>query len=174
MLESAGRLFAVHGIRAVGIDQIITDAGVAKASLYQAFGSKEALVVAYLERQDTIDRAAYRAATTGVSDPIERVLRSFDLAIASAKQRAYRGCLFLNAATEFPQSDHPVGKAVETHRSWLRAQWVTALSERGPELAALVDRVQILYDGAVAGAKAARSVTPIVLGRQMARDLLVG
>ncbi|MEV8637573.1 helix-turn-helix domain-containing protein [Streptosporangium sp. NPDC051023] len=172
LLETVSLLFPLHGIRAVGIDQIIAEAGVAKASLYQAFGSKEALVVAYLERQDATDRAVYRAAVTGVGDPVDRVLVSFDLAVASAQRRSYRGCVFLNAATEFPGPGHPVGEAVEAHRAWVRARWAEALAGRGAESAALVDRVQILYDGGIAGMKAARSTAPIALAREMARELL--
>ncbi|MEV7010087.1 TetR family transcriptional regulator [Streptosporangium sp. NPDC051022] len=174
LLETAGRLFPIRGIRAVGIDQIIAEAGVAKASLYQAFGSKDALVVAYLERQDAADRAVYRAAVTGLTDPAGRVLLSFDLAMAAARRRSYRGCLFLNAATEFPDPGHPVAEAVEAHRAWMRARWAEALAGRGVERAALVERVQVLYDGGVAGAKAARSTAPIALGREMARELLAG
>ncbi|MEV4098264.1 TetR/AcrR family transcriptional regulator [Streptosporangium saharense] len=172
LLETVSLLFPLHGIRAVGIDQIIAEAGVAKASLYQAFGSKEALVVAYLERQDATDRAVYRAAVTGVEDPVERVLLSFDLAIAAARRRSYRGCVFLNAATEFPDSGHPVAEAVEVHRSWVRARWAEALADRGERVSFLVERLQVLYDGGIAGMKAARSTAPVELAREMARELL--
>ncbi|MEV0590530.1 TetR/AcrR family transcriptional regulator [Nonomuraea cavernae] len=172
LLEAATRLFALHGIHTVGIDQIIAAAGVAKSSLYQAFGSKEALVVAYLEHQDAADRAAYRAAVTGVHAGAERVLTSFDLAIAGAGRRSYRGCLYLNAATEFPEAGHPVAEAVETHRAWVRARWSEALGDRGPERDSLIERIQILYDGGIAGVKCARSTAPIVLARAMAAELL--
>ncbi|MFC4114423.1 TetR/AcrR family transcriptional regulator [Nonomuraea zeae] len=172
LLDAATRLFTLLGIRAVGIDQIVAEAGVAKSSLYQAFGSKEALVVAYLERQDAADRAAYRAAVTGVGDGTARVLTSFDLAIAGAGRRSYRGCLYLNAATEFPDAGHPVGEAVEAHRAWVRARWSEALGEPGPERDSLVERIQILYDGGIAGVKCARSTAPIVLARAMAAELL--
>ncbi|WP_271219717.1 TetR/AcrR family transcriptional regulator [Streptosporangium carneum] len=174
LLETAGRLFPLQGIRAVGIDQILSEAGVAKASLYQAFGSKDALVVAYLERQDAADRAVYRAAVTGLADPVDRVLVSFDLAMAAARRRSYRGCLFLNAATEFPDPDHPVAEAVEAHRVWVRARWAEALAGRGAGRTDLVERLQVLYDGGVAGTKASRSAAPIALAREMARELLAG
>ncbi|GII59216.1 TetR family transcriptional regulator [Planotetraspora thailandica] len=172
LLETASRLFALQGIRAVGIDQIIAEAGVAKSSLYQAFGSKEALVVAYLERQDSFDRAAYRAAATGVPSGPGRVLLSFDLACVAAQRRNFRGCLYLNALTEFPDPRHPVAEAVETHRVWVRARWAEALSARGGDGAALVERVQVVYDGGVAGVKTARSTASITLARSMVADLL--
>lgn len=172
LLVAAGQLFATHGIRAVGIDQILTAAGVAKASLYQAYGSKEALVVAYLERQDAADRAAYRAALAAVEDPVRQVLTAFDLALAAARRRSYRGCRYLNAATEFPAAGHPVAAAVEAHRSWLRAQWSAALGALGDGRADLVERIQVLYDGGITGAKASRSDAPIVVARRMAEELL--
>lgn len=169
LLETARKLFTAHGIRAVGIDQILAEAKVAKASLYQAYGSKESLVVAYLERQDALDRTAYRAATTGVEDPRQHVLKSFELAATKAESRGFRGCAFLNAATEFPISGHPIAEAVEVHREWVRSRWLLALTVADvPDAELKVSQLQVLYDGAVAGSKAARSVAPIHLARAMA------
>jgi AcrR family transcriptional regulator len=173
LLEAASRLFADEGIRAVGIDRLLAEAKVARASLYQNFGSKDALIAAYLRRQHAQDRDAYRRAVRHAATPADRVLVSFDLAAKAARRRHFRGCLYLNAATEFPDPGHPVAAAVAEHRAWLAEEWRAALITLGaPAPDALVDRLTILYDGGLAGSKATKSTTPIELARQMAATLL--
>src|SRR5690242_14112927 len=106
LMDTATDLSVREGIRAVGIDPLIADAQVARASLYQAFGSKDALIVAYLDRQHELDRAAFERRTTRLDDPIERIFAAFDLAETASRRSRYRGCPFLNAATEFPGMTH--------------------------------------------------------------------
>ncbi|WP_241249910.1 TetR/AcrR family transcriptional regulator [Rhodococcus sp. X156] len=166
MLDAATALFAAEGIRAVGIDRILSGAGVAKASLYSAFGSKDALVLAYLRRLDERDRTRWTEAVATVEDPLAKVLTFFDLAIASAPARNYRGCQYVNAATEFPDEEL---EPVQAHRTWFRHTVSALLREAGlahPDDAA--QRIQLIYDGALAGSKVEHSEEPLRLGRQMA------
>lgn len=173
LLAAATSLFAKHGIRAVGVDRILAEAGVARASLYQAYGSKDALIEAYLRHQDQRDREGYARARAKLTDPAERVLLSFELAAAAAKRRRFRGCLYLNAATEFPDQRHPVAGVVGEHRGWLREVWAGELHEVGArDTGRLLDRLTLLYDGGLAGSKASHSTGPILLARDMAADLL--
>lgn len=173
LLDAASTLFASEGIRAVGIERVLDAAGVARASLYQNFGSKDALVIAYLRRQDEQDRAGYERACAGVADPRERTLLVFDLAAKTARRRRYRGCLYLNAATEFPNPRHPVNAAVRAHRRWLEDLWTATLDELGiASPAPIVSRLTVLYDGCLAGSKISKSVEPILLARTMAAELL--
>ena len=171
LLDTASTLFAREGIRSIGIDRILAEAGVAKATLYQAFGSKEALVVAYLERRDALDRQSYRAHTAKLHPGVDHVLASFDLAEKAALVGNYIGCIYANALNEFPDPELPIAAAVRRHRVWVREQWLSAIgtSELGE---ALADRIQILYDGSLLGAKVSRTVAPIVLARAMTHDLL--
>ena len=173
LLATATELFAAHGIRAVGIDRILAEAGVAKASLYSAFGSKDGLVTAYLERLDERDRARWAAAVAEVTDPVVRLLTFFDLAAASAPIRNFRGCQYLNAATEFPGQDLPMLAPVRAHRVWVREVMVAALREAGcPSADEVAQRVQVIYDGALAGTKFTHSDEAIQLGRSMAIGLI--
>jgi AcrR family transcriptional regulator len=173
LLETATTLFGLHGIRAVGIDRLLEEAKVARASMYQAFGSKDGLVVAYLARQHANDQAAYQSAVEHHEAPIDRVLAAFDLAESGARRLRYRGCLYLNAATEFPDHAHPVTAAALEHRQWLHDQWLACLRHAGAaDPAALANQVQLLYDGALAGSKASRSCEPIRLARQMAEQMI--
>ncbi|WP_063630055.1 TetR/AcrR family transcriptional regulator [Nocardia sp. BMG51109] len=173
LLDAASDLFAREGIRAVGVDRILQQAKVARASLYQTYGSKDALIEAYLRRQDDHDRATYRRTAARTPDPAQRILLVFDLAAKAARRRDFRGCLYLNAATEFPDARHPVRSVVRDHRAWLDALWTAALTELGiPDPAARAAELAVLYDGGLAGSKATRSVAPILLAKDMAAAVL--
>ncbi|WP_449278111.1 TetR/AcrR family transcriptional regulator [Leucobacter sp. GX24907] len=168
LLTTASHLFAREGIRSVGIDRILAEANVAKATLYQGFGSKEALVVAHIERRDMLDRRAYRAEVAGL--PLrghERVLASFELAARSAEAADYPGCVYANALNEFSDPEQPIARAVHQHRDWLRGEWEAALEEHD-DAALLAAEATIIYDGALLGSRVARSSEPILLGRQLA------
>lgn len=171
LLLAASGLFAAEGIRAVGIDRILAEAGVAKATLYQAFGSKEALVVAYLEQRDARDRQVYRAEVASRPEGPEWIYASFDLIERAAQKQNYIGCVYANALNEFPDPGNPVAGAVHAHRAWLREQWVTALGGRSAA-AELADRIQLVYDGALLGIKASRSTAPVAVGRAAVREWL--
>lgn len=173
LLAVAGELFAHEGIRAVGIDRLLAEAGVAKASLYQSFGSKDALVVAYIARQHEEDTRAFDRAAARVHSPTDRVLLPFDLAVRKARRRDFRGCLYLNAATEFPAPQSPVAPLVREHRDWLAGVWREALAQLGhSDPAGGAAALTVLYDGGLAGSKATRTTAPITTARAMAEDLL--
>nr|WP_051028011.1 TetR/AcrR family transcriptional regulator [Nocardia higoensis] len=170
LLDTATTLFAQHGIRAVGIDRVLAEAGVARASLYSGYGSKDALVLAYLEHIDRRDRDRWESAVADLPDPGDRVLAFFDLALASAPGKGFRGCQYANAATEFP--DETLAPVV-AHREWLRDTLTDLLTECGlAEPRALAQRIQLIYDGALAGSKLEHSVEPLRLGRTLAAGLL--
>jgi AcrR family transcriptional regulator len=170
LLTTASNLFAAQGIRAVGIDTILREAGVAKASLYSSYGSKDALVIAYLNELDQADRKRWAAKTSGLDDPVDKLLSFFDLAAAAARKRQFRGCLYANAATEFPGDTL---EPVRAHRLWMRRQLSTLLREaEAPNAAATAQRIQLIYDGALTASKLDRSTAPITLARQMVVELI--
>lgn len=174
LLIAAGDLFDREGIRAIGIDRLIADAGVARASLYYHFGSKDSLVLAYLQRVDSSDRERFARATAELAaDPRQRVRTVFMLAEAGARRRRFRGCLYVNALTEFPDRDHGVRGVVTAHREWLLAELTSALHQAGAtEPGELAGRLQLLYDGALVGSKAARSPAPIRQAAKLAEQLI--
>jgi AcrR family transcriptional regulator len=170
LLVTATKLFTSQGIRAVGIDLILREANVAKSSLYSCFGSKEALVIAYLERSDQADRNRWNEGTAKLTDPVAKVLAFFDLAAAAARARDYRGCLYANAATEFPGAELA---PVRAHRDWVRSTINDLLrAALTPQPSILAGHIQILYDGALVGSKIERSTRPITAARQLAERLI--
>ena len=173
LLDTATKLFLREGIRAVGIDRILDEAAVARASLYHAYGSKDGLITAFLEDLDAKDRDAYTRAASRVSDPVERALLVFDAAATSAARRGYRGCPYLNALTEFPDHRHPLAAVVRRHRAWMHGIWVEALATRPDEgRAAAIAHLTLLYDGGLAGSKFSRSPEPVRLARTLAAAVL--
>jgi AcrR family transcriptional regulator len=116
LLDTATRLFYEGGIHAVGIDRIIAEAGVAKATFYNHFPSKDDLVVAYLEEIDRLGRAAVAALP---KQPPRKMISAIMGRISEAVVAGgWRGCPFLNAAAEYPDPTSPVRKAIDARRSW--------------------------------------------------------
>src|SRR5579884_1452511 len=94
LLEAARELFYTEGVHTVGIDRVIERAGVAKASLYSTFGSKEGLVRAYLEEYHDRILARRRAAAESAPDPVSAILAVFDSMARDYQRPDYNGCAF--------------------------------------------------------------------------------
>ncbi|BBZ51757.1 TetR/AcrR family transcriptional regulator [Mycobacterium heidelbergense] len=170
ILAAATELFATQGIRAVGIERILRESGCAKASLYDSYGSKAALVLAYLAQLDRADRDRWVKATEGLAGPVEKALAFFDLAIANGLKGEFPGCLYANVATEFPGVRF---EPIDGHRRWVRSCLTELMNSAGAEQPDLIARqIQLLYDGALAGSKLDESVVPIRLGRSLAADFI--
>lgn len=116
LLDTATRLFYTEGIHAVGIDRIIAEAGVAKATFYNHFPSKDDLVLAYIEDQDRIGREA--VAALPVRPPREMIAAIMDRIGAAVMVGDWRGCPFLNAAAEYPDPRSAVRRAIDRRRAW--------------------------------------------------------
>src|ERR1700733_12801156 len=102
LLDAASELFYHEGTQTVGIDRIIEHAGVAKASLYNTFGSKEELVKAYLEARHEGTPERLNAAVDARTDPAERLLAVFDAQGVMFAQPGFNGCAFISASSEAP------------------------------------------------------------------------
>lgn len=173
LLDAATDLFSSEGVRAVGIDRILRTADVARASLYSAYGSKDGLVTAYLDRLDYADRDKFAAFIEPLGDPAEKVLALFDLAAGSAPGTGFRGCRYLNAVTEFPDERTTLLAPVIAHREWLLDTLTELLTAAGvDDPAAMAADVRLIYDGALAGAKFAADAAPILRGRALVAAML--
>ncbi|WEK50845.1 MAG: TetR/AcrR family transcriptional regulator [Candidatus Kaistia colombiensis] len=129
LLDTATRLFYEGGIHAVGIDRIIAEAGVAKATFYNHFPSKDDLVVAYL---DEIDRQGRAAAAALPKQPPRKMISAIMGRISEAVTAGgWRGCPFLNAAAEYPDPDSPVRQAIKARRAWYHDSLQNLLAQEG-------------------------------------------
>ena len=148
LLAAANELFYDEGVQTVGIDRVIEHAGVAKASLYNTFGSKEALVCAYLETQHASTEARIRAAVARHDDPRRQLLAVFDAQAELFATPGFRGCAFVSASAEAPPGG-AVQQAADDYRAWLRALFTDLATKTGIENPKqLAAQLQLVYDGA--------------------------
>ncbi|MFI6346016.1 TetR/AcrR family transcriptional regulator [Streptomyces sp. NPDC050560] len=151
LLATATRIFYAEGIHSVGVDRIIAEAQVTRATLYRHFAGKEELVLAYLGEADRGIRAQVDAALAGgapAADKVRAVARSLTEGIRSP---GFRGCAFLNAVAEYPDQEHPVHRAVLAHRQWFLDTLTALLADTGDGPADAAGRhLVMLRDGAMA------------------------
>jgi AcrR family transcriptional regulator len=130
ILDTAYELFSRHGTRAVGVDRIIAECGIAKMTLYRNFPSKEDLILAFLERRDELWTRAWlqaEAQRRGAS-PAERLLAIFDTFEGWFARADFEGCSFINVMLEVDDVQNPVRQATIRHLEAIRG-FVGGLAE---------------------------------------------
>lgn len=177
LLESATNLFSTEGIRVIGIDRILREADVAKASLYSLFGSKDSLVIAYVENLDEKYRKDWEERTARMMDPEQKLLTFFDKAIEEQPQMEFRGSHFLNAAGEYPRpetdSERGIVDACLAHRNWVHSTMTALLTAKnGYPSSSQASQMLIFLDGGMAGARVERDVAPLRTARDLANQML--
>jgi AcrR family transcriptional regulator len=154
ILDTAAVLFHRHGLRGVGVDQIIAESGVAKSTLYAHFRTKDDLIAAYLRRTDESWMQRLRAAAEAAGpEPVEQMAGLFDALLSSFDRHGFFGCPFISAAVEAePDSKaHAVATAhTQRRQEWLRGLAAAAGADEPAELAA---HLGLLIDGALASGR---------------------
>jgi AcrR family transcriptional regulator len=172
VLATADRLFYSEGVRAVGVDRISAEADVSKATLYANFGTKEGLVVAYLEGRSRAWQVYLNAELDRRGgSPRDRILMIFDL-LGESFDSTYEGCPFIKAESEC--GGEPAVHAVAVaHRKWIRRTFQVLVNESGlPSAAELAKQLTMLYDGALIGAQSESRVGWAVAAKAAAAALL--
>ncbi len=148
--DSARELFYAEGIRAVGVEEIVSRAGVTKPSLYRGFGSKDELAVAVLHDCETGFWGRWDEAMDAHPDaPRAQVLGFFEGLGRRSSREDYRGCGLSNAVIEYPEADHPARRVAETHKRDLRARMRAKAVELGAtDAEGLGDALVLLVEGA--------------------------
>ena len=147
LLQAASELFYAEGVQSVGIDRVIERAGVAKASLYSTFGSKEGLVCAYLNARHEETLARLRSAVAATEDPIERLLAVFDAQARLFHTPDFHGCAFTAAATEAPSGGR-IDAAAQSYRHDIHVLFnELAVAAGVPDPEFLASQLQLVYDG---------------------------
>lgn len=150
VFEAARDLFYQRGIRAVGVEEIVCEAGVTKPSLYRNFASKDDLVVACLEEfaRDALEKLNVVIAAAG-DDPRDQLRALIAHKAASMNEPGFRGCAISNTAVEFPEPGHRGRQAIEDCKIQFRERLVQLtrdMKAREPE--ALADGLLLLIEGA--------------------------
>ena len=151
ILDTAFRLFYSRGIRAVGVDLIIAESGVAKATFYRHFPAKDDLVVAYLDKVDGIWSGQLHAAAEAAGpEATDQLVGLFDALGTACRRDGYRGCAFINAAAEATPGT-PVHERTIAHKRDVLA-WVRDLAEQAgaADPAGLARSLTLLLDGGLA------------------------
>jgi AcrR family transcriptional regulator len=169
LLSTASRLFYLNGVRAVGIEWIVADSGVAKTSLYRYFQSKDELVAAFLEREDREFWQQWDAVAAAAAGAKSELMSLLDWIGMRISRNGYRGCPQINVAAEFADPEHPARKIRRRHKGAMRERLrdivgrigVTRPDDTSDQLALLIDgaftsdgrlsksnAVRILQDGA--------------------------
>ncbi len=171
ILETASRLFYRHGIHAVGVDTIAAESGVTKRTLYDRFGSKDALVTAYLQLRHDAWWLRLEERLVGASHP--RALAVFD-GYAEDIGGVERGCAFLNSAAELP-ANHPGLVVIREHKRAVHERLNVLIAEDTPQPRnsdTIADHVFLLLEGAIAHRGIDQDDHRLMQARDIARGLL--
>jgi AcrR family transcriptional regulator len=172
LLAAAQELFYEEGVNTVGIDRVIERAGVAKASLYNTFGSKEELIRAYLAARQEAMRERISLRLAQYTSPRERLLGVFDVMRENALEPGFRGCAFVRASAEIKPGSS-VKTVCDDTRAWMRTLFTNLATEAGAgDAAALAGQLVLLYDGAAVSAQMDGNTGAALAARAAAAQLL--
>ena len=171
LLAAANELFYAEGVHTVGIDRVIERAGVAKASLYNTFGSKDELVKAYLEGRHARVAGRISRYLERYDGPRERLLGVFEAQGELFAEPGFRGCAFVSASAESP--GEAVSRAADDYRGWVRGLLTDLAGQAGaPEPERLGRQLHMIYDGASQSARMDRDPAAALSARAAAETLL--
>lgn len=167
LLDAADRLFYEKGYSATGVNELMKEAGVAKASFYHHFPSKVELIIAYLEQRQDRWSARAQEEIGRHSDPARRVLGLFDFLEKWMVSCDFRGCAFSNSVSEFPDRSSAPRERVKDAKKGLRQYIAQLCTEAGHQDRA--DEVFLLFEGATSQASITGEVWPVHAARDAVR-----
>ncbi|GIH08607.1 TetR family transcriptional regulator [Rhizocola hellebori] len=152
LLDTAARLFYTEGIQAVGVDRLVSEAKITRATFYRQFPAKDELVRAYLERTHQAVRTKVEELAKQAKTPRDLISALVGWLVELACTPGTRGCAFINAAAEYPDPDHPVRVLIAEHRRSVHQGLRQLFADAGhphPQQAATT--LMLLRDGAMVG-----------------------
>ncbi|MCF0091897.1 helix-turn-helix domain-containing protein [Micromonospora sp. NPDC049114] len=151
LLRTATRIFYTEGIHSVGVDRIIAEAKVTRATFYRHFPSKDDLILAYLREVHQLERGMVDEALATNRSPVDPLLAIAGSIAQNIQSPGFRGCAFLNAAAEYPDTNHPVHQELLAHRQWFLDTITMLMAQVHEETADPAARhFVMLRDGAMA------------------------
>ena len=174
ILETADRLFYEFGLRAVGIDRIIAEAGVAKMSLYKHFPSKDDLILAVLKHREEKVLEFFQSAMDRHGKRTKDKLRAFFSTLKDwFESPGFRGCAFQNAAVELADPTHAGTQFVRDHKRRF-SEFVSGLvtESLGKSAAKVGPAVMLLVEGAIISSVIQGSPDPVGVARDAALKLV--
>ncbi|HEY9552005.1 TetR/AcrR family transcriptional regulator [Allosphingosinicella sp.] len=150
ILETASALFYRNGVRAVGVDLIVRESGIAKTSLYRHFATKDVLVAAFLKEEDgDFWRHWDAVAAKHFDDPAVELDAHLEWIGARLRRPGYRGCPQLNVAAEFADPQHPARRVAVAHKEEMRRRLTSIAGRMGlPRPEEVGAELALVFDGA--------------------------
>jgi AcrR family transcriptional regulator len=162
LLDAAAELFYARGIGAVGVDLISKAAGVSKRTLYAEFGSKDQLIAQSLDARGTGIVGMYLPPAGSDASPREQILAVFGRLDAWAASEFFRGCAFVNAATELADPGHPARDVARHYKQRIRDFFADQAARGGAaDPHALAGQLAVVFDGTIVQAVVG---TPVPFG----------
>src|SRR5690606_18265289 len=150
-----------------GVDRLISESRVTKATFYKHFGAKDTLIVSYVNARHEATRAQLSELVFSAPTPSAALQAIVDNIVEQTHSHEFRGCAFINAATEFPDSHHVVREVVSAHRDWYTAFMADLFRQVGhPMPGDAADEFVLMRDGAMSGSYAS---DPIAASAAMQR-----
>lgn len=171
IVDEALKLFYQHGFNATGVDRIIAQAGVSKKTLYSHFRTKDELILATLRRRDELFRnKMMRETERRASEPRQRLFALFDFLSDWFNEDDFSGCMFINAAAEFSDADHPSHMISAEHKR-LVAEYICGQAELAgaKDPVALSHELNLLMEGATVYAHVVGDKQAAERAKEMAR-----
>ncbi|WP_326985078.1 TetR/AcrR family transcriptional regulator [Chryseobacterium sp. MYb264] len=144
IIETTLILFANQGYNSTGVNQIISEANVAKASFYQHFKSKEDLCVAFLDARHTYWFNELNNFISAKEDIKSKIISSFDFLIFMNSKENFRGCSFLNILSEIPNDNIKILKAIQQHKKDLRSFFLSLIKDED-----ISDHIYMLFESSI-------------------------
>ncbi|QIY90999.1 TetR/AcrR family transcriptional regulator [Chryseobacterium gallinarum] len=167
IVETTFGLFARQGYNSTGINQIISEAGVARASFYQYFKSKEDLCVEFLKVRHEYWFSELNAFLAEEKDLKSKIIKAFDFLIYMNGKEHFRGCSFLNILSEIPMDNTKILKIIQTHKADLRNYFSSLLKDQ-----ALSDHIYLLFESSIIESQLFKSNELIEKSKNIAAHLI--
>lgn len=179
ILETASRLFYCQGYNSTGINQILEEAKVAKASLYQHYGSKDELGIEYLKAARDEWFEGLNKWTSKKSAPLQKLLACFDFLEYALRMHEFKGCKFINMLSEIADSSPLMRKEIIEHKAKLREyiknfvkNVFASQSQTSDQVDTLGDSIYLMFEGAIVESKIYKETWPVKTARKMVKTLL--
>lgn len=167
ILETASKLFHQQGYNSTGINQIIQEAAVAKASFYQHFKSKDQLCIAYLQGRHDFWFAELRSACSQAKKNKKKIAAAFDFLIHMNEKENFRGCSFLNILSEIGPDQEAILQCIQDHKNDLRQFFESEIEDRSR-----ASHIYLLFEAALVESQLFKSNNLIEKAKKISINLL--
>ena len=178
ILETAYKLFYTQGYNMTGINQILDEAKVAKASLYQHFGSKEELGVEYIKKVREDWFLSFEIHLSKKKDPKQKILTAFDFLEINMKMNDFKGCRFLNLLADIETTSKEMQNQILEHKTKLRNLFKTLIQQYSNgnlemSFSNAHDTIYLLFEAAIIESKVYKDAWPILTAKKATNTMLV-